>query len=111
MPKEAPESLDDLLDRCIDVLLAGGDWEGCVPTDHPDRDEVIELMRVAKQLSDAFGPDWPESTPGSPSGREQAKRKGLEGIQRLARGGTDWFHGVRDQVSASRRPLAALSPA
>ena len=89
MPNEAPESPDDLLDRCIDVLLSGGDWEDCVSADHPDHDEVLELMRVAQQLSDPFGSDWPESTPGSPNGHELPIHRVPEGIRRPAGGGPD----------------------
>ncbi len=89
MPEVAPESLDNVLDRCIDVLLAGGDWEDSVSTDHPDHEEVIELARVAALLSDAFGSESPELAPESASGNDQTKNQVPEWIRRSAPADTD----------------------
>lgn len=88
MPDVAPDNLDDVLDRCIDVLLAGGDWEDSVATDHPDHEEVIELARVAALLSDAFGSESPELAPESAGGHDQTKHRIPEWIRRSAPGDT-----------------------
>lgn len=89
MPEVAPENLDDVLDRCIDVLLAGGDWEDSVSTNHPDHEEVIELARVAALLSDAFGSESPEMAPESVSDHDQMKHQVPEWIRRQAPADTD----------------------
>ena len=43
----------DLLDQCIDALIAGKDWHRLVPATHPDREEIVQLMQLAEDLRDA----------------------------------------------------------
>ena len=39
-----------LLDRCIDRMLDGRDWDSLLPRDGPARDEIAPLMRIARRL-------------------------------------------------------------
>ena len=41
---------DLVLDDAIDALLAGLDWRKHVPSTHPHRRELLELLDVAKLL-------------------------------------------------------------
>ncbi|MGE5597713.1 MAG: hypothetical protein ACM3S1_16940 [Hyphomicrobiales bacterium] len=48
------------LDRCVDVLLEGGDWYRGLP-EGEGRDEILELMRIAQWLLDLRSASRPPS--------------------------------------------------
>ena len=50
MSSRRDRSREEALDECIDVLLAGGAWEGVLPAEEQVRREVSGLMAVAQQL-------------------------------------------------------------
>ena len=64
MPVNPNGEIEELLDRCLDSLLRGENWEACVPRGHPNGAELLELMRVAERLVSAMGGEQPggEST-------------------------------------------------
>ena len=44
----------EVLDACIELMLAGGDWEAQLPTDPEARKELLALMQIAEQLVDSL---------------------------------------------------------
>ena len=50
MPPQANAATEAALDRCIDELLAGADWEAVLPAEPTIRQEVTTLVPVARAL-------------------------------------------------------------
>ncbi len=57
MSDRSEEEIALLLDKCIDSLLSGEDWEAELPADGPDRAELVALMQIAEQLVDSLESD------------------------------------------------------
>lgn len=55
MTAQRPEEPEAILDRALDRLLEGADWQGEIPPDHPDREELLQLMTTAEHLAQVFG--------------------------------------------------------
>lgn len=49
------ESLDRVLDRCIDRLIGGAGWGDLLPDEAAERSEMQRLMAVAELLRQASG--------------------------------------------------------
>lgn len=45
-----PTQPEEALDRCIDELLAGGDWQSRLPDEAEQRKEIAALMDVARHV-------------------------------------------------------------
>ena len=54
MLAEQGKSVEDLLDACIERLLAERGWNDIVPLDHPHHREIEDLMETVQALID-FG--------------------------------------------------------
>ena len=50
MRSEPGRSVEDLLDACIEQLLAGQGWNDIVPPDHPYYQEIEALMETVQAL-------------------------------------------------------------
>lgn len=50
MPPQANAATEAALDRCIDELLAGADWEAVLPKEPAIRQEVASLVPIARAL-------------------------------------------------------------
>lgn len=50
MPPPVSAATEAALDRCIDELLAGSDWESVLPTEPAIREQVATLVPVARAL-------------------------------------------------------------
>ncbi len=96
--------LEELLDECVDSLLAGKDWHECVPADHPEREELIGLMEVAEELMDSM-----RSAPRERSQERQRRARVLGWLRRAPSDPSGWALAVRVSPACSRA-LAIVWP-
>ncbi|MEE9277313.1 MAG: hypothetical protein V3V06_02780 [Dehalococcoidia bacterium] len=54
MTERQHEKPEDVLDRALDLLVRGEDWRAAVPDDHPERDEILQLLEIAGQVAGQF---------------------------------------------------------
>jgi len=81
MPTYRHESLERLLDRCIDRLVGGATWNDLLPEEAGDRAELQQLMAVAELLREAGG----DVKPIEPARRERLSRALAHAGVRFAR--------------------------
>ena len=69
MPADCQIAIEDHLDQCVDMLLAGAEWRPVIPPNCPHRAELIDLMQVAEQICKMFdsSESWQALPPPVPS--------------------------------------------